>query len=189
MNLLPHPVAALDFCGNIGNATVADVAVGGLIRQQEKRLNKGFVAYVADVAVREKTCDDLEIRRKMSENKAPKSPNLALIRVRARGQRGNREGNAVREVTLERRLRSEIQRRGGQARKFVSPGWAGAPDRLVLMPGGRAWFVEVKRPGARPRPLQEYRAKELEALGFQVRVVSSVEELHGFLAEVDADAV
>lgn len=91
----------------------------------------------------------------------------------------------MRESGLERRLRREISRRGGAARKFISPGWAGAPDRLVLMPGGRMWFVEVKRSGAKPRPLQKRRVEELTELGFQVRVVSSLDELHEFLAEID----
>lgn len=91
----------------------------------------------------------------------------------------------MRETVLEKRLRIEIERRDGKARKFISPGWAGAPDRLVLMPGGRMWFVEVKRPRVKPRPLQKRRAEELTELGFQVRVVSSLDELHEFLAEID----
>ena len=95
----------------------------------------------------------------------------------------------MRETALERWLRVEIERRGGVARKFISPGWAGAPDRLVLMPGGRAWFVEVKRPGGKLQPLQAHRAEELTKLGFRVRVVSNVYELNRFLAEVDGHAV
>ena len=38
--------------------------------------------------------------------------------------------------------------------------------------GGKASFIEVKRPGERPRPLQEYRIKELRALGFEVEILS-----------------
>ena len=60
------------------------------------------------------------------------------------------------------------------------------PDRLVLMPGGRVWFVELKAPGRSPRPLQLYRIEELNKLGFRVRVVSTEDELQQFLAEVDS---
>lgn len=95
----------------------------------------------------------------------------------------------MRESGLERRLKREIERRGGLARKLVTPGAAGAQDRLVLMPGGRVWFVELKAPGQRPRPLQVFRASELEARGFQVRVISTETELDEFLAEVDGHAV
>jgi len=93
----------------------------------------------------------------------------------------------VREAGFERRLRLEIERRGGRALKLVAPGRAGVPDRLVLMPGGRVWFVELKAPGRSPRPLQLYRIEELSKLGFRVRVVSNSDELKSFLAEVDRD--
>lgn len=89
------------------------------------------------------------------------------------------------ESRLEQRLVREVESRGGLALKFVSPGWRGAPDRLVLMPGGRVWFVEMKAPGQKPRPLQEYRLKTLQGLGFQARAVSTEDELRRFLAEVD----
>lgn len=95
----------------------------------------------------------------------------------------------MRETTLERKLRVEIKRRGGRAAKFSSPGWAGAPDRIVLMPGGRLWFVELKAPGRKPRPLQMRRLDELQALGFAVRIIGSAAELDRFLAEVDRYAV
>ena len=90
----------------------------------------------------------------------------------------------MREARIESKLKVEIERRGGRSLKFVSPGWAGAPDRLVLMPGGRLWFVELKAPGKRPRPLQEKRIAELMGRGFRVRVISSIEQLEGLLSEV-----
>ena len=90
----------------------------------------------------------------------------------------------MREARIEVKLKVEIERRGGLSLKFVSPGWAGAPDRLVLMPGGRLWFVELKAPGKRPRPLQEKRIAELTGRGFRVRVISSLGELEEFLREV-----
>jgi len=57
------------------------------------------------------------------------------------------------------------------------------------MPISRLWFVEMKAPGKRPRPLQVHRAEELRALGFDVRTISTEAELLAFLAEVDAHAV
>lgn len=95
----------------------------------------------------------------------------------------------MQESGLEQRLKREVERRGGLARKLITPGAGGAQDRLILMPGGRVWFVELKAPGRRPRPLQVHRANELRALGFQVRIISTVGELDEFLVEVDKHAI
>lgn len=88
------------------------------------------------------------------------------------------------ESRLERRFIKEIKKRGGKALKFTSPGWAGAPDRMVLLPGGRVIFVEMKAPGKVPRPLQQRRAKELEALGFTVFCLDSMAAIERFITEV-----
>lgn len=88
------------------------------------------------------------------------------------------------EGRLERRFKTEVERRGGKAVKFTSPGWAGAPDRIVLLPGGRVAFVELKAFGERPRPLQVKRADELRALGFAVYCLDSVAAVDQFIAEV-----
>lgn len=69
--------------------------------------------------------------------------------------------------------------------KFVSPGRDGVADRIVLMPGGRIWFVELKTPGKKLRPLQVKFKELVEGLGFQHRVVDSLESLNAFLAEAD----
>jgi hypothetical protein len=62
------------------------------------------------------------------------------------GQKGGR----MREKTLERKLTEAVKAMGGIAPKFVSPGFAGMPDRLVLLPDGKCGFVEVKRCGENP---------------------------------------
>ena len=81
------------------------------------------------------------------------------------------------ERTIERRLCHEIRALGGLALKFVSPGLAGVPDRLILLPGGKAAFVEVKAPGQTLRPLQVRRKAQLEALGFQVYCLGGREQI------------
>ena len=87
----------------------------------------------------------------------------------------------MRERDLERFTTMFIKSRGGLALKFISPGYAGLPDRLVLMPGGQMCFVELKAPGGKPRPLQMRRIEQLRALGFKVYVVDGKEEIGGII--------
>ena len=53
----------------------------------------------------------------------------------------------MREKNIESKLSTEVRRRGGLAPKFVSPGLDGVPDRLILLPSGKAAFAELKAPG------------------------------------------
>jgi hypothetical protein len=89
----------------------------------------------------------------------------------------------MQESSLEKRLRLEVKKHGGRALKFVSPGKRGVPDRLVLKPGGRAIFVEMKAPGKPLEPLQLKRAKQLRTLGFQVYKIDSIEDIKNFIQE------
>lgn len=88
------------------------------------------------------------------------------------------------EKDLEKKLRICVKGMGGIALKFVSPGFSGVPDRLVLMPSGRLYFVELKARGSKLRPLQVKRKAQLEKLGFLVYCVGSLDELEAFLEEV-----
>ncbi len=90
----------------------------------------------------------------------------------------------IRESQLERRFAFEVMRRGAWALKFVSPGMRGVPDRVVLLPGGRTVFAEIKRPGETPDELQKKRAKQLMALGFQVYCLDSYQAIDDFMTEV-----
>ena len=51
------------------------------------------------------------------------------------------------EKDIESRFRKAVKDAGGLALKFVSPGYSGVPDRIVLMPRGMMCFVELKAPG------------------------------------------
>lgn len=90
----------------------------------------------------------------------------------------------MRESAIERRLVTEAIKRGGFAPKFVSPGLDGVPDRLLLLPGGKLAFVEVKAPGKKPRPLQRRRIEQLTALGFRVFILDRIEQIGEILDEV-----
>ena len=57
------------------------------------------------------------------------------------------------------------------------------PDRLVLLPGGRVIFVEVKAPGMRPRPLQLRVHELLRRLGFVVHVLDGAEQIEAVLGD------
>ncbi len=95
----------------------------------------------------------------------------------------------MREVAVEQQLREKVKSRlQGQAMKFVSPGCNGVPDRLVLLPEGKAIFVEVKAPGKRMRALQEYRKKQLESLGFEVCCLDTPEKVEAFIQSKEADS-
>lgn len=94
----------------------------------------------------------------------------------------------MREKTLERKLVEAVKALGGIAPKFVSPGFDGMPDRLVLLPMGRIAFVEVKRHGEKPRPLQEARHGMLLRLGFEVYVLDDGVQIQKILKQMGGDA-
>ncbi len=89
------------------------------------------------------------------------------------------------EKVLEARFRKAVEERGGMAVKLTSQLHRGLPDRLVLMPGGHAWFVEVKTTGKKPTKLQAAVHRILRELGFQVFVVDSEQTLQETLTRID----
>lgn len=87
----------------------------------------------------------------------------------------------MRETTVELKLFKAVKAKGGLAVKFVSPSFNGMPDRMVMFPGGRIGFVEVKAPGKTPRPLQRSRHRLLRRMGFLVFVLDSPEQIGGII--------
>lgn len=88
------------------------------------------------------------------------------------------------EREVELKLKKDVEKVGGLCLKFTSPGMAGVPDRLVLFPKGKIYFVELKAPGRKLRPLQIKRMKQLERLDFQVYIIDSYKGIELFLQEV-----
>ena len=92
---------------------------------------------------------------------------------------------SIREREIELKLRKATADRGGLCLKFAPGNWAGAPDRLVLLPGGAMGFVEVKAPGQRARPLQVARHRQLTELGCFVAVLDDPAEVDAVLDEIE----
>lgn len=78
------------------------------------------------------------------------------------------------EHLIEARLVKAVRAAGGLCIKLIPCGLAGLPDRLVILPGGHVLFVEVKAPGAKPRPLQVKLHQQIAALGFTVLTIDNL---------------
>lgn len=90
------------------------------------------------------------------------------------------------ERIVEQELVKTARRYGGMAIKMNSQSVTGMPDRLVLLPGGRLGFVELKAPGEKPRPEQLFRMERLRDMGYfadwcdtKDKAVKIVEEIRG----------
>lgn len=90
----------------------------------------------------------------------------------------------MRERAIENRFRNEVQKRGGRALKFTSPGNRGVPDRIVILPEGRTVFVELKAPGKKLEPLQVKWASILRGMGHTVYAIDSQSGVDQFITEV-----
>lgn len=82
------------------------------------------------------------------------------------------------ESSVETAFVRAAETRGVWAIKLL--GLAGLPDRLCLAPRGRAAFVELKRPGEKPRPLQLWVHRKLRRLGFLVAVIDQSKDAAAF---------
>lgn len=88
------------------------------------------------------------------------------------------------EKTVEAYLVERVRALDGEAYKFTSPARASVPDRIVVLPPGRIYFVELKRPGGKPTRAQAREHERLRALGADVRVLDSREAIDVFVQEI-----
>jgi hypothetical protein len=87
----------------------------------------------------------------------------------------------MRENVIEAYLRDRVKTIGGKAYKFISPGNSGVPDRLVLLPGGKSIFIELKASGKVPTTIQIQQHRKIRALGFTVLIIDSKEKVDEFI--------
>ncbi|WP_375199087.1 VRR-NUC domain-containing protein [Cupriavidus metallidurans] len=90
------------------------------------------------------------------------------------------------ESKIEAHLVKRVKEIGGIAYKFTSPQRRSVPDRLVLLPGGRATFVECKATGEHPTEAQAREHARFGGLGFPVLVIDSIAGVEAFIAGVQS---
>ena len=94
------------------------------------------------------------------------------------------------EREIEAYLAKSVKNKKGLCMKWTSPGNAGVPDRIVIVPWGEIYFVELKAEGKRDNlsPLQKNFIQKLENLNCEVRVIASFQEVDEFIEGVIHDA-
>lgn len=94
----------------------------------------------------------------------------------------------MKESEIERKLGEGIKKLGGLYYKFVSPNLPGVPDRIVILPGGRVIFVELKTEIGRLANIQKYIIGEMRQRDADVRVIKGWPEAKEFLKELQEEA-
>lgn len=95
----------------------------------------------------------------------------------------------MRERDVERRLEEGVHKLGGRTYKWVSPGNAGVPDRIVFLPDGRVIFAELKTDTGELSARQKLQILRLKKLGNDVRVLKGKDDVNAFLKEVMIDGI
>lgn len=93
------------------------------------------------------------------------------------------------EKLIERKLRYAVERLGGMAIKLLAFLFTGLPDRMILMPGGRIYFAEIKTTGKQLSPRQVIVHGMLQRLGFYVYVIDTQEKLDQFIKIITPNEV
>jgi len=86
------------------------------------------------------------------------------------------------EKTIEKYFKEQLEKHGALVIKLNIYNFNGFPDRMILLPGERVFFAELKRPGEKPRKLQGAVHRMLRKLGFRVYVIDSKEQIKGVVA-------
>lgn len=82
------------------------------------------------------------------------------------------------EKKIEAKLVAIVKAKGGLCVKYPAGFFNGFPDRIVLMPKGQIFFVELKSEGKAPTPLQRTVHITLAKLGFIVLIIDKLEHVN-----------
>lgn len=89
----------------------------------------------------------------------------------------------MRESTIEKHLVAQVKALGGMAYKFTSPAHRGVADRVVCLPDGQTWFVELKAPGGRLSELQKIFAEDMARMNQRYACLWNKEQVDDFIAK------
>jgi hypothetical protein len=87
------------------------------------------------------------------------------------------------EKDIERHLVKRVRALGGEAYKFVSPAHRGVADRIVCLPDGSTWFVELKQAGGRLSALQKVFAQDMARMNQRYACLWSKEDVDGWITD------
>jgi hypothetical protein len=87
----------------------------------------------------------------------------------------------VKESTIEKHLVAQVKALGGMAYKFTSPAHRGVADRVVCLPDGQTWFVELKAPGGRLSELQKIFQSDMARMNQRYACLWSKEHVEEWL--------
>lgn len=90
----------------------------------------------------------------------------------------------MKESQIEKSLTERVKARGGLSYKFTSPMSPGVPDRILILPGGRTVYVELKTEVGRLAKIQEWQISEMRKRGVDVRVCKGIEAIKDLVEEL-----
>lgn len=88
------------------------------------------------------------------------------------------------ESKIESWLDGQIKKIGGKSYKFVSPGNPGVPDRIFILPGGKVFFVELKRKIGRLSNVQIWQREQFKERGIEIKVIYGMDQAKEFVKDV-----
>ena len=94
----------------------------------------------------------------------------------------------MKESTIEKHLVAQVKALGGMAYKFTSPAHRGVADRVVCLPDGQTWFVELKAPGGRLSELQKIFAEDMARMNQRYACLWNKEQVDAFITSVSRDS-
>ena len=93
----------------------------------------------------------------------------------------------MKEKDVEAYLVWAVEMQGGVTYKFRSPSNRGVADRIVCLPNGETWFVELKAPRGRLSPLQKVFADVMKQNKQRYVVLWDTEQIDAWVAAVSRD--
>lgn len=87
------------------------------------------------------------------------------------------------ENEIEQKMKEMVEAVDGKLLKMRVTGESGIPDRLMLLPGGKACFVELKQKGKKPTKKQLYYHQKLIRQGHAVYVIDNVQDAADLVQE------